>query len=183
MILNFEFVEWFEIDLFFVFCLSLLLSHISCSFVTLSCVFSLIDCCCNLGHTITRKQQDPLSHRIIEKRRRDRMNSCLADLSRLIPPQFQRKGRGRIEKTEIIEMSIRYMKQLQNQECLHKENAFKMGYDECLQQAANFLYNSHPDICFQLMDYLKEHSNDFLKGWYFFFSSAPNAHARDQWNM
>lgn len=92
------------------------------------------------------------------------MNSCLADLSRLIPPQFQRKGRGRIEKTEIIEMSIRYMKQLQNQECLHKENVYKMGYDECLQQAANFLYNSHRDICFQLMDHLKEHSNDFLKG-------------------
>lgn len=109
-------------------------------------------------------QQDPLSHRIIEKRRRDRMNSCLADLSRLIPPQFQRKGRGRIEKTEIIEMSIRYMKQLQNQECLHKENVYKMGYDECLQQAANFLYNTHRELCFQLMDHLKEHSNDFLKG-------------------
>ncbi|XP_031618548.1 transcription factor cwo [Contarinia nasturtii] len=108
-------------------------------------------------------RQDPLSHRIIEKRRRDRMNSCLADLSRLIPPQFQRKGRGRIEKTEIIEMSIRYMKQLQNQECLHKENVYRMGYDECLQQAANFLYNTHREICFQLMDHLKEHSNDFMK--------------------
>lgn len=118
--------------------------------------------------TFFRLQQDPLSHRIIEKRRRDRMNSCLADLSRLIPPQFQRKGRGRIEKTEIIEMSIRYMKQLQNQECLHKENVYKMGYDECLQQAANFLYSTHRELCFQLMDHLKEHSNDFLKGMQFF---------------
>lgn len=108
-------------------------------------------------------QQDPLSHRIIEKRRRDRMNSCLADLSRLIPPQFQRKGRGRIEKTEIIEMSIRYMKQLQTQECLHRESVYKMGYEECLQQAANFLYNTNREICFQLIDHLKEHSNDFLK--------------------
>lgn len=108
-------------------------------------------------------RQDPLSHRIIEKRRRDRMNSCLADLSRLIPPQFQRKGRGRIEKTEIIEMSIRYMKQLQNQECLHKENVYKMGYEECLNQAANFLYSTHRELCFQLMDHLKEHSNDFMK--------------------
>lgn len=109
-------------------------------------------------------QQDPLSHRIIEKRRRDRMNSCLADLSRLIPPQFQRKGRGRIEKTEIIEMSIRYMKQLQNQECLHKENVYKMGYEECLNQAANFLYSTHRELCFQLMDHLKNNSNDFMKG-------------------
>merc|ERR1719369_1191182 len=42
---------------------------------------------------------DPLSHRIIEKRRRDRMNNCLADLSRLIPTYYTKKGRGRIEKT------------------------------------------------------------------------------------
>lgn len=110
------------------------------------------------------EQQDPLSHRIIEKRRRDRMNSCLADLSRLIPPQFQRKGRGRIEKTEIIEMSIRYMKQLQSQEVYQKESVYKMGYDECIQQVANFLFSTHRDICFKLMEYLKEHSTDYLKG-------------------
>ena len=57
--------------------------------------------------------QDPLSHRIIEKRRRDRMNNCLADLSRLIPSSYLKKGRGRIEKTEIIEMAIKHMKHLQ----------------------------------------------------------------------
>jgi hypothetical protein len=54
-----------------------------------------------------------MSHRIIEKRRRDRMNNCLADLLRLIPPDFLKKGRGRIEKTEIIEMAIKHMKYLQ----------------------------------------------------------------------
>lgn len=58
-------------------------------------------------------QQDPMSHRIIEKRRRDRMNNCLADLSRLIPADYLKKGRGRIEKTEIIEMAIRHIKYLQ----------------------------------------------------------------------
>lgn len=59
-------------------------------------------------------QQDPMSHRIIEKRRRDRMNNCLADLSRLIPAEYLKKGRGRVEKTEIIEMAIRHMKHLQS---------------------------------------------------------------------
>ena len=57
--------------------------------------------------------KDPLSHRIIEKRRRDRMNNCLADLSRLIPSSYLRKGRGRIEKTEIIEMAIKHIRHLQ----------------------------------------------------------------------
>lgn len=69
-----------------------------------------------LGLTVSRSfllQQDPMSHRIIEKRRRDRMNNCLADLSRLIPAEYLKKGRGRVEKTEIIEMAIRHMKHLQ----------------------------------------------------------------------
>uniref|UniRef100_A0A131Z5L7 BHLH domain-containing protein n=1 Tax=Rhipicephalus appendiculatus TaxID=34631 RepID=A0A131Z5L7_RHIAP len=35
--------------------------------------------------------RDPMSHRIIEKRRRDRMNNCLADLSRLIPAVYLKK--------------------------------------------------------------------------------------------
>lgn len=94
-----------------------------------------------------------MSHRIIEKRRRDRMNNCLADLSRLIPavylkkvrpPQARRgseprttcttsvltrqtsflififvsrQGRGRVEKTEIIEMAIKHLRHLQAHSC------------------------------------------------------------------
>jgi YRPW motif-containing protein len=63
-----------------------------------------------------------MSHRIIEKRRRDRMNNCLADLSRLIPADYLKKGRGRIEKTEIIEMAIKHMKHLQTRACHHLGN-------------------------------------------------------------
>lgn len=44
------------------------------------------------------------------------MNNCLADLSRLIPTEYLKKGRGRIEKTEIIEMAIKHMKHLQSQD-------------------------------------------------------------------
>lgn len=65
------------------------------------------------GAYLKKGKQDPMSHRIIEKRRRDRMNNCLADLSRLIPPEYLKKGRGRVEKTEIIEMAIRHLKYLQ----------------------------------------------------------------------
>ena len=64
-----------------------------------------------------KSARDPQSHRIIEKRRRDRMNNCLADLSRLLPAAYMKKGRGRIEKTEIIEMTIKHMKHLQVHAC------------------------------------------------------------------
>lgn len=67
-----------------------------------------------------------MSHRIIEKRRRDRMNNCLADLSRLIPAEYLKKGRGRVEKTEIIEMAIRHMKHLQG---LRQGELNRFNYD------------------------------------------------------
>ncbi|XP_065202361.1 transcription factor cwo isoform X2 [Planococcus citri] len=73
--------------------------------------------------------RDPMSHRIIEKRRRDRMNNCLADLSRLIPAEYLKKGRGRIEKTEIIEMAIKHMKFLQDQTRRNKTETCEIKVD------------------------------------------------------
>lgn len=51
-------------------------------------------------------EQDPTSHRIKEKRRRDRMNDSLAELSRLIPANYVKQvklKRLRLSKhTEMI---------------------------------------------------------------------------------
>jgi len=124
--------------------------------------------------------EDPMSHRVIEKRRRDRMNNCLADLSRLIPSSYLKKGRGRIEKTEIIEMAIRHMKHLQQHPCskpegcdlaeqieqgLSKTNSvesFRVGYHECLTESMHFLvekqglYSGDP-FCVRMMSHLQKH--------------------------
>ena len=123
--------------------------------------------------------QDPMSHRIIEKRRRDRMNNCLADLSRLIPSSYLKKGRGRIEKTEIIEMVIRHMKHLQHHPCskpegcdlqneieqgLSKTNSvesFRVGYHECLTESMHFLVEKQGD-----QKYIFLFSNNFFLGLY-----------------
>lgn len=113
-------------------------------------------------------RQDPLSHRIIEKRRRDRMNSCLADLSRLIPQQYMRKGRGRVEKTEIIEMAIRHLKNLQNQECVRESSCteqYRVGYHDCLTEAAKFMLRERgEEMCYRMVAHLKDHCNEIMKG-------------------
>lgn len=109
--------------------------------------------------------EDPLSHKIIEKRRRDRMNSCLADLSHLIPSNYLKKGRGRIEKTEIVEMAIKHIKHLHellpsptssqsntddkdedprsrmgsNWKCPLEVESFKNGFNECMAETVHCL--------------------------------------------
>nr|UQF78879.1 clockwork orange [Gampsocleis gratiosa] len=138
--------------------------------------------------------RDPMSHRIIEKRRRDRMNNCLADLSRLIPADYLKKGRGRIEKTEIIEMAIKHMKHLQMHACRQLDTCelaqqqnreeiaeqhppggpivvehYRLGYQECLSEAMHFMvevegFFAGDPLCVQLINHLQKHCDRILKG-------------------
>ena len=68
--------------------------------------------------------QDSQSHRIIEKRRRDRINNSLTDLASLLATSHgggqlaltkHAAGQGRVKKTEIIETAIRRIHQLQSE--------------------------------------------------------------------
>ncbi|KAM3961902.1 transcription factor cwo [Aphomia sociella] len=122
---------------------------------------------------LKKGKQDPMSHRIIEKRRRDRMNNCLADLSRLIPPEYLKKGRGRVEKTEIIEMAIRHLKFLQDRanaaERQVGEENFRAGYQEAVAEAVRFLvdmqgYGRGDGLCVQLASHLQRHCEAVTKG-------------------
>lgn len=97
------------------------------------------------------------------------MNSCLADLSHLIPSNYLKKGRGRIEKTEIVEMAIKHIKHLHellpssvssssaqqqssnndqdesssrmgsNWKCPQEVESFKNGFNECMAEAVHCL--------------------------------------------
>ncbi|KAG0700244.1 Transcription factor cwo [Chionoecetes opilio] len=106
------------------------------------------------------------------------MNNCLADLSRLIPTYYLKKGRGRIEKTEIIEMAIKYMKHLQahayNCEVTAKQEKtgnqleqFHLGYQECMSETMQFLVESEgffsgDSLCVRLMNHLTKHCEKIL---------------------
>ncbi|XP_047985962.1 transcription factor cwo isoform X4 [Leguminivora glycinivorella] len=121
---------------------------------------------------LKKGKQDPMSHRIIEKRRRDRMNNCLADLSRLIPPEYLKKGRGRVEKTEIIEMAIRHLKFLQERANAAERAAgeeFRAGFQEALAEAARFLvevqgHGPADGLCVKLASHLQRHMEMITKG-------------------
>ncbi|XP_060801026.1 transcription factor cwo isoform X2 [Amyelois transitella] len=125
------------------------------------------------GAYLKKGKQDPMSHRIIEKRRRDRMNNCLADLSRLIPPEYLKKGRGRVEKTEIIEMAIRHLKYLQERANAGERQVgaehFRAGYHEATAEAVRFLvevqgYGPGDGLCVQMASHLQRHCEGVTKG-------------------
>ncbi|CAH2991999.1 unnamed protein product [Chilo suppressalis] len=134
------------------------------------------------GAYLKKGKQDPMSHRIIEKRRRDRMNNCLADLSRLIPPEYLKKGRGRVEKTEIIEMAIKHLKFLQDRangvyhgndlpKAVERQVAehYKAGYQEAAAEAVRFFvevqgYGPGDGLCAQLSTHLQRHCEIITKG-------------------
>nr|CAG4652327.1 EOG090X0J7Y [Triops cancriformis] len=139
----------------------------------------------DFGCSKKKAARDPMSHRIIEKRRRDRMNNCLADLSRLLPAAYLKKGRGRIEKTEIIEMAIKHMRHLQVHACQQVETCevansierqanntdqqYRLGYSECMSEMMHFLvevegFFAGDALCSRLMNHLQMHGEKITRG-------------------
>ncbi|XP_036354574.1 hairy/enhancer-of-split related with YRPW motif protein 1-like, partial [Octopus sinensis] len=49
---------------------------------------------------------------IIEKRRRDRINNSLSELRRLVPTAFEKQGSAKLEKAEILQMTVDHLKVL-----------------------------------------------------------------------
>ena len=129
------------------------------------------------------------------------MNKCLADLSKLIPSANIKKGRGRIEKTEIIEMAIKHMKQLQlhpgkkSESCDLKneleqgltrtasDDSFRVGYHQCLAECMHFLIEkqglySGDSFCVRMKSHLQKHFDRLGKA----SPSAADSGGGDTWS-
>lgn len=105
----------------------------------------------------------------------------MADLSRLIPSQYLRKGRGRVEKTEIIEMAIRHLKNLQTQEVLREATYaehYRSGYNDCVSEAAKFLLRERDEeLYYKMITHLRDHMPEPMKG-KDLIKNAPRLHAK-----
>ena len=49
---------------------------------------------------------------MIEKRRRDRINNSLHELKRLVPAAFEKQGSAKLEKAEILQMTVDHLRTL-----------------------------------------------------------------------
>ncbi|XP_060906500.1 hairy/enhancer-of-split related with YRPW motif protein 1-like [Labrus mixtus] len=96
--------------------------------------------------TTTQVQARKRRRGIIEKRRRDRINNSLSELRRLVPSAFEKQGSAKLEKAEILQMTVDHLKLLHasggkgffEAHSLAKDYR-SLGFRECLAETARFL--------------------------------------------
>uniref|UniRef100_A0A1A7WU71 Hairy/enhancer-of-split related with YRPW motif 1 n=1 Tax=Iconisemion striatum TaxID=60296 RepID=A0A1A7WU71_9TELE len=96
--------------------------------------------------TTTQVQARKRRRGIIEKRRRDRINNSLSELRRLVPSAFEKQGSAKLEKAEILQMTVDHLKSLHasggkgyfEAHALAKDYR-SLGFRECLAETARYL--------------------------------------------
>lgn len=88
---------------------------------------------------------------MVEKLRRDRINTSIEQLKALLGPEFLRQQPdSKQEKADILEMAVSYLRGWQQQQQLQKASmtpgpmTARDGYSRCLQEAVSFL--SHCEL-------------------------------------
>ncbi|XP_060115458.1 transcription factor HES-5-like [Heteronotia binoei] len=96
------------------------------------------------------KEKNKLRKPVVEKMRRDRINSSIEQLKVLLEKEFQRhQPNSKLEKADILEVAVSYLKQqrqAQGQAFGQKnpELDFNTGYLRCLRETFNFLSYCEP---------------------------------------
>ena len=85
---------------------------------------------------------------VIEKRRRDRINHSLNELKRLVPTALEKSGSAKLEKAEILQMTVDHLKMLHSKGIGHgydyDPHRFAMdyhsiGFRECATEVSRYL--------------------------------------------
>ncbi|XP_003739265.1 hairy/enhancer-of-split related with YRPW motif protein-like [Galendromus occidentalis] len=83
----------------------------------------------------------------IEKRRRDRINNCLNELRRLVPAAFEKQASAKLEKAEILQMTVEHLRGLEakglgalaNDPQKFAMEYHRVGFRECAAEVARYL--------------------------------------------
>nr|XP_020657821.1 hairy and enhancer of split-related protein HELT isoform X2 [Pogona vitticeps] len=101
-----------------------------------------------MASKLKERKRIPISHKVIEKRRRDRINRCLNELGKTVPMALAKQSSGKLEKAEILEMTVQYLRALHSADFprgREKEllaefaNYFHYGYHECMKNLVHYL--------------------------------------------
>ncbi|XP_062272247.1 transcription factor HES-5-like [Scomber scombrus] len=86
--------------------------------------------------TLTHKLRKPQ----VEKLRRDRINSSIEQLKSILGPKLlKQQPDSKMEKADILEMTVFLLTQLQQQHPVVQSAAVDQGYSRCVREVAHFL--------------------------------------------
>ncbi|XP_054024086.1 class E basic helix-loop-helix protein 41 [Dryobates pubescens] len=130
-----------------------------------------------------------LPHRLIEKKRRDRINECIAQLKDLLPEHLKLTTLGHLEKAVVLELTLKHLKALtalteqQHQKIIALQNgersmkspvqadldAFHSGFQTCAKEVLQYLSRCESGApreqrCAQLLGHLHSVSAQLLPG-------------------
>lgn len=129
-----------------------------------------------------------LPHRLIEKKRRDRINECIGQLKDLLPEHLKLTTLGHLEKAVVLELTLKHLNALtavteqQHQKIIALQNgdrslkssiqadldAFHSGFQACAREVVQYLgkvekWTSREQRCTQLVDHLHKVSAQLLQ--------------------
>ncbi|XP_014460906.1 class E basic helix-loop-helix protein 40 [Alligator mississippiensis] len=136
------------------------------------------------------KETYKLPHRLIEKKRRDRINECIAQLKDLLPEHLKLTTLGHLEKAVVLELTLKHVKALTNlieqqqqkiialQSGLQagdlssrnldsSQEMFRSGFQMCAKEVLQYLAkheNSKDLKSSQLVNHLHRMASEVLQG-------------------
>ncbi|XP_030590398.1 hairy-related 12 [Archocentrus centrarchus] len=90
-------------------------------------------------HHIRLSEKDNIKMRkpIVEKMRRDRINSCIEQLKVILEKEFHKQEpNSKLEKADILEMTVSFLRQQLQPGLCHDYN---QGYSQCWRDPVHFL--------------------------------------------
>ncbi|XP_053308190.1 transcription factor HES-5 [Spea bombifrons] len=94
-------------------------------------------------NSLSSKEKNKLRKPIVEKMRRDRINSSIEQLKLLLEKEFHKQEPNvKLEKADILEMAVSYLQQQKSQfsNPENLEQDYKHGYSWCLKETMQFLH-------------------------------------------
>ena len=77
---------------------------------------------------------------VVEKLRRDRINTCIEQLKTLLEKEFHKQDpNAKLEKADILEMTVVFLKQQLRRQSTAPHRAHSEGYSQCWKETMHFL--------------------------------------------
>lgn len=108
-----------------------------------------------------------LPHRLIEKKRRDRINECIAQLKDLLPEHLKLSTLGHLEKAVVLELTLKHVKALNNlleqqqQQIISLQNGMQLGdpTNESLEKSEEMFRSGFHLCAKEVLQYMASQEN------------------------